>query len=267
MNRRQFLEQSSASALWLGVHGLLAGPPVACAGAMPQILGLRLQTAVALPQMKQFYHGTLGLPVLAEEERAITLQAGATRLTFVQAAPDVGKPAYHFAFNIPENKIGAARAWQVERTALIQPYEHLRDARYPDDVVHFRHWNAHSVFFYDPADNVVEYIARHDLANAARGGFSSQDILYASEMGLVVDDVDQVAQGIRETVGWSPYRGGSDRFRAMGDAAGLLLVMKRGGAAAFGQGTPREVFPTEAVLRGTGGSYELPGYPHQLRFA
>jgi hypothetical protein len=52
----------------------------------------------------------------------------------------------------------------------------LRDPAYPDDLVDFRHWNAQSVFFFDPAGTIVEYIAGHDLQNATTTGFGDQDL-------------------------------------------------------------------------------------------
>src|SRR5262249_7227454 len=103
----------------------------------------------------------------------------------------------------------------------------LRDADYPNDVVNYSHWNAHSIFFFDPAQNVVEYIARHALRNRAEGSFDSRQILYASEIAFVVDEVAAAAQRMREAVGLDQYRGGDDQFRAIGDERGLLLVMCR----------------------------------------
>ena len=80
-------------------------------------------------------------------------------------------------------------------------------------MVDFSHWNAHSVFFYDPAGNVVEYIARHDLKNAAPGGFGSADILYASEIAWIVDDVAATASTLKKVVGIDQYRGASEDVR------------------------------------------------------
>jgi hypothetical protein len=69
---------------------------------------------------------------------------------------------------------------------------------------------------------------RHDLGNAAPGPFTSLDILYASEIAFVVDDVPATAETLRGVAGVEQYRGGSDQFLALGDERGLLLVMRRG---------------------------------------
>jgi len=270
MNRRQFLKTASVSTLWLGIHGNVAfGRWTARSHTetvdAPRILSLELHTSAPLKTMKDFYLGMLKFPVLEESSDQITFQASGTNLTFVKSVRESEEPAYHFAFNIPENKILSARNWQAERTALITPrQQHLRDPRFPEDIIHFSHWNAHSVFFYDPAGNLLEYIARHDLGNAADGPFTTKDILYASEIAFVVDDVRHTAGEISKVSGLQQYRGGSQQFTAIGDEHGLLLVMKRG-RRAFGQGKPRDVFPTQAVISGEeNAQYEMPGYPHEL---
>ncbi len=231
----------------------------------PRILGLRLSCAAPLAEMRAFYRDRLGLPVVGEDARSLTIAGGRSRLTFVAAEPDLGKPFYHFAFNIPENKILLAREWQLQRTPIIPPGENLRDPRMPDDIVDYRHWNAHSVFFWDPAGNLVEYIARHDLANSAPGPFSSDDILYASEIGIIVDDVDFTAECLKETFDLEPYRGGSEAFRAIGDEQGLLLAMRRGRMLGFGEAKPADIFPTKASLRGVATArYTQEGLPYEI---
>jgi catechol-2,3-dioxygenase len=230
----------------------MSGPSKEQVGAGPRILSLELLAAAPLALMKEFYGKLLGLKIVDEQPNRLTIAAGASRLTFVKAGPDDGKPFYHFAFNIPQNKILAARRWQKARTPLLPIPARLRDPDYPDEVVDYRHWNAHSVFFFDPAENVVEYIARHDLKNAAQGDFSSQDILYVSEIAFVVDDVAATATELKKVVGLDQYRDGSEQFIALGDEHGLLLVMKRGRGISFDAPEKKAVtvFRTEASARG-----------------
>jgi hypothetical protein len=234
----------------------------------PRIIRLELLTAAPLASMKEFYHRLIGLPVLDDAPGRLTLAAGLTHLTFVPASPADGQPFYHFAFNIPQNKILQARTWQRQGTPLLPIPVRLRDPRYPDDIVDYRHWNAHSIFFFDPAANVVEYIARHDLANAAAGPFSTRDILYASEIGLVVDDVPNVASTIRTALRLAYYRGANDQLTAMGDESGLVLVIKRGRILSFDskQRKAAAVFGTKAALRGTERmSYRFDTFPYEVR--
>ena len=270
-NRREFLRGISTTALLAAAHPILAMTqaakrrPWAAPNGIPLITGLRLVTSVSLSTMKDFYHGVLGLPVLAEGPTEITIAGGQTPITFANIALDSDAPFYHFAFNIPENKLLAAREWQAERTPLIPPYPRLRDSRYPKDVVHFQSWNSHSVFFWDPAGNLLEYIARHDLNNGAPGGFTSEDILYASEIAMVVDDVSATAARLRETFGLEQYRRGSEVFTAVGDESGLLLVMKRGRVLGFDEGKGAGVYPTAATIRGKAAAlYTVPEFPYEV---
>ena len=161
-------------------------------------------------------------------------------------------PFYHFAFNIPENKIRKALDWQKARTPMLPIPERNRAAGFPPEVVDYRHWNAHSVFFLDPAGNVVEYIARHDLKNGDTQPFSLGDILYVSEIGLIVDDVAAMAEAIKDIAAVALYKGGDGDFTAMGDEYGLLLIMKRGRVIDF-TGNPDNgvrVYRTGINLRG-----------------
>jgi catechol-2,3-dioxygenase len=274
VGRRRFLARATAATGLIVWHEALPQPNGAASysddsrGASgPIILSLTLRTAAPLKKMRQFYVDTLGLRLLEARRDRMAICAGETRLTFELAAADEGQPFYHFAFNIPENKIRAARDWQRERTPLLPIPRHLGDPVCPNDVVHYRHWDAHSVFFFDPAENVAEYIARHTLKNPAHGAFSSADILYASEIGLIVDDVTKAASSLAQVVGLKQYRGGSDQFTAMGDEQGLLLVMKRGRVVSFD--SPRKkavnVFHTGVAVRGDRTTrWGIPKFPYEV---
>jgi len=294
--RRDFLRKIPAAAALIAAHEVLgfegqSALPTATTqagsegrSAEPLIKGLRLLTASPLGLMREFYGEKLGLSVVHEKEGELGFAGGATRLTFVTVSPDQlhgdggrgrGEPFYHFAFNIPPDKLQAGRAWQLERTPLIEPRPGLRDPLYPDDVWHFRHWNAHSIFFWDPAYNIVEFIARHDLKAGASDGsreglFTTADILYASEIGYVFDPTQQVrgAEFVHRKLGLRPYPRGTDSVWAMGDEHGLLLCLARKGEP-WGEhtGTPVkwDVFPTEATIRGSPpGTHEFDGFPYRV---
>lgn len=260
--RRQFLADSAIALIAAHAHPAGGNHPSMTA---PRILSLELQTAAPLEKMKGFYHRLLGLPIVQDSPAKLSVVTGQTRLTFTPAKE--GSPFYHFAFNIPENKILAAHDWQKERTPLLPIPATLRDSRFPDDVVDYSHWNAHSVFFFDPAENVVEYIARHDLKNSAKGPFTTKDILYASEIAFVVDDVAVACEKIKLAAGVEQYRGASDQFAALGDENGLLLVMKRRRMISFEAPQKKSVtvFPTKAEVRGAKASnFAYPSFPYQI---
>ena len=130
--------------------------------------------------------------------------------------------------------------------------ERNRAAGYPPEVVDYAHWNAHSVFFLDPAGNVVEYIARHDLKNGDTGAFGWPDILCVSEIALVVDDVRAAAETVTRAAAVQQYKGGDEQFMALGDEWGLLLLMKKGRIVDFTGNAENgvRVFPTGVNVRG-----------------
>ncbi len=235
--------------------------------AHPRILSLKLLTATPLKKMKKFYNEVLELPILEEKDNEITIGGGRTPITFIEAQPESGNPFYHVAFNIPENKLLSAYHWQKARTPLSFTRPDMRDPQYPNEVRHFRHWNAHSVFFWDPAGNLLEYIARHDLKNDVSGAFTGKDILYASEIAFIVDDVSASALDMQQSLSLDQYRNGSDRFRAIGDERGLLLIMKRGRNWGHRpeEAKVADVFPTVANIRGLSPKrYDFSNFPYEI---
>ena len=71
--------------------------------------------------MKAFYGKTLDLRLMNERPDRFTVEAGETTITFVTSEDTAGgrAPFYHFAFNIPENKIVKALEWQKARTPML----------------------------------------------------------------------------------------------------------------------------------------------------
>lgn len=229
------------------------------------ISAIRLQTSQPIAKMKSFYAQSIGFEVVKESESSITFRTGTGTLTF-QHVPGVDA-FYHFAFNIPENQILKAHAWQSNRTEFILPPAHLNDADMPRAIVAFRHWNAHSVFFWDPAGNAVEYIARHGLKNSVADDvdFSVKSVLTLSEIGLVVDDVPAAAGKLKSMLKLETYISASAAFEPIGDPHGLLLVMKRGARMAFDQGRQRDIYPTHITLaRAPSKPVAVEGYPYTL---
>ena len=114
---------------------------------------------------------------------------------------------------------------------------------------------------------MVEYIARHDLKNAGSGDFGSADILYASEIAFVVDDVTDAVAKLKGVAAVQQYKGADDQCAALGDESGLLLVMRRGREISFDapQKKAVTVFPTRASVRAAAHrTYAFPGFPYEL---
>lgn len=176
-----------------------------------------------LKSQQIFYSTTLNLPLIKESPTSFSIQAGKTQINFI-ADNIIQEPYYHLAFNIPENKIKQAKKWSQGRFALLTTED-------GEDIIHFKKWNAHSIYFMDPGGNVLEFIAHHKLSNKTKGDFTSNDILYLIEVGLVSQNVKSLASEIKNKTGLKDYIKAdeiqnSSKFRAVGDTAGMLILSK-----------------------------------------
>ena len=182
-----------------------------------QILQLELATH-HLRQQHGFYRDVLGLPVVEDTANRIVFQVGTSLLSFVQASEPMAG-SYHFAFNIPENQFAQGKAWLQQRVAL------LTNSAGADEYA-FESWNAHAVYFLDPAGNIAELIARHALPNASSAPFSAQSLLSVSEIGIAASDVLAHVSVITTRGGLPVYAGpASPAFTAIGDEHGLFIVV------------------------------------------
>ena len=228
-----------------------------------KFLELRL-SANSLVQQISFYRETLGLELLAETPEHFTVQVGSSLLHFDISEGEGG--AYHFAFNIPENKLSEAKAWLLERVELLKENGQNQFSS--------ESWNAEQVYFLDADGNILEFIARHELPNASTAPFSSQYTLNVSEIGYVVPDVARTLAAL-DRLGLAPYREVGEKFAAVGDAHGLLILAETNRPWFPTAGLPTAGLPTEmraevAPLELTLSSaspfdYTEPGLPYRLR--
>ncbi len=218
---------------------------------------LRLKMA-DLTEARIFYHDVLKLPVLEETADLLVLHAGSTRLVFEREAGWQGK--YHFAFDVPENQIEEATAWITGKAKLAT----LNGQTIFNSS---NRWNAQMVYFYDPAGNILEYIARHNKPNASTEAFSERSILSISEIGLATGDVKQTVKWLCDTLGVSVYDGaGSDSFSAVGDELGLFIVVREGRNWYPETGIPAGLHPVDVTLiDGEIGEYCVPGLPYHIK--
>jgi catechol 2,3-dioxygenase-like lactoylglutathione lyase family enzyme len=211
--------------------------------------------ATRLEEMRRFYNTVLDLPVHGETKDSLSIRFGSTLIEFAQRDGN-DAPFYHFAFNVPENKFAAAKKWLAKRCPL------LRDSETGADEQFFEQWNAHAVYFQDPSGNIGELIARHTLPSAAKGDFGADDILYASEIGLVSADPNLLVEIIAREFGLKPYP--SPFF--MGDERGMFVLPPVGRPWIPECRQHAAVFPVEVELAGHGGK-ELcpPDLPYVIR--
>jgi catechol-2,3-dioxygenase len=217
---------------------------------------LELETK-PLREMWEFYGRTLGLPVSRLTSDGFTLTAGDSQIMFLKPAAAKERPFYHFAFNITENKCRSALEWLKTKTPTIPNGD--------QDLFHFPNWNAHAMYFVDPAENVVEFIGRHDLKHRSTGAFSLDDILCVSEIGIVVDDVPGAVARAQESLHINPYRGTNlADFAAVGDDHALLILVKKGRVwLPASLSKPASIHRVSATLAGAPGNLDL-GRPYTI---
>ena len=205
---------------------------------------VKLQTD-DLHLLAQFYGERLELPTHSAERLVIV--AGATQMIFQQVEGFNGR--YHFAFNIPENRLDACLAFLAEREIPL-----IADAG-GATVFDFGSWDSHSVYFYDPAGNIVEFIARHELPNSApdQGSFSPDEILNVSEVGLACHDVLAFAEQVKAVGGIGEYCDASPAFMPLGDANGLFILVPLGRIWFPDTNVPAEIHPVEVTALNANG--------------
>ncbi len=218
-----------------------------------EFLEIRLRCADVAGQ-RPFYAGILGLPVWDEAGDWLVVQAGATRLVFEPTG--IGAPAYHFAFNIPPNQFTEAKAWVMARLSLL--------ARGDQDEFHFEAWNAHAFYFADPAGNVLEFIARHNLAEESDAPFGPDSIQRVSEIGLPVPRVGLLVDAL-EATGVPLWQGDREHFAAVGDEHGLAIVVPILRRWLPDERVPALPWPAQIVVRGTRrASHVWPFAPYRI---
>jgi len=184
------------------------------------ITGLQLLTA-DLKATTEFYSSVLGLQVSERTESSVSIQAGYSTITFLESVHS--KPCYHFAFNIPPDKLDEAYKWSSARFQIFDIESYGKIAGFPA-------WNARSFYFSDPAGNVLELIARSDLDEARKEGFDGNFILGVSEIGIPVTGVKEAFENVCLEYNLRCFERQRvlDNFAAAGDDHGLLIFVEEG---------------------------------------
>ena len=126
------------------------------------------------------FYKSMGFSV-TQQAASATVIVGTSKLTFIKGADSY---TYHVAFNIPRNAFYDAKKWLEQHTELV--------VENGQDAIHFEAMDAHSVYFYDPAGNSMELIARrNEVSDASYEVFSAQTILNIGEIGFVMPHIEQ----------------------------------------------------------------------------
>ncbi|WP_047981880.1 VOC family protein [Ornithinibacillus contaminans] len=192
-----------------------------------------------IQEMKKFYLDLLQFPLVNEDKDSFCIKVGTSQLVFTSKNVK-GNPYYHFAFNIPSNQFSEAKAWVKERVELS-----LEDG---SDEVYFENFLAHALYFYDPAGNIVEFIARGSIPVEATEPFSSASIINISEIGLTVDDAIRVGSELIDN--GIPIRDNrplsTTSLNFMGENAnGIFIILNQPGRRWIFSDKLSAVFPIE----------------------
>lgn len=170
--------------------------------------------------------------------------ASSTALSF-EAGPDV---CSHWALNVAPQRFEEAAALASERVELLH-----------EDVL-FESWRARSAYFFDPAGNIVELIARERAPG-------SKLFLELSEVGLPVSDVGAAVEFLESEVGLPHFSGDRQTFSAVGDDRGLFIVVPVGRPWLFTD-RPAPDHPLEVTIAAARrDELRIPGSEHTLKLA
>jgi catechol 2,3-dioxygenase-like lactoylglutathione lyase family enzyme len=183
-----------------------------------KILELELLSDDVL-ETEAFYNQVLGLDTLYRDHSSVSFNTGTTKLTF-HLSQNVN-PVYHFAFDVPNNKLLEAFSWIENKTEIMYVIA-------PDKIADFYNWNAKSFYFYDNNGNILEFIARNDLDNVSQIPFDGKSILSVSEIGLVSKNVTSQCDELFEKYGLTPYskQPKLPKFIVLGTATGLFILVE-----------------------------------------
>ena len=172
-----------------------------------------------LIETEKFYNTILDIPAYKKAENEIVFAFGETLLFFKKTEAN---SQYHIAFDIPNNQLEEAYTWLKSRIEILPVLE-------KSPFADFESWNAKSFYFYDNNSNLLEFIVRYDLDNRSENTFNSSSILYASEIGIVTDDVPSLAKKLQEDHLLSVYskQPPQENFIALGDETGLLIIVNQ----------------------------------------
>lgn len=193
-----------------------------------------------LVSTEEFYTKVLEFTIVDKSESHISFSAGHTVLSF--SLRDDKKLCYHFAFSIPSNKVDEAYSCIAERTSIL-PFSAY------STIADFTNWNAHAFYFHDDQQNILEFIAHHELPSSSNLPFTSSSIIGICEIGIPAKDVTGETTAINEKFEVPYFKKGPrlQDFSVMGDERGMFIVTKIGRGWLPTQ-QPSERFFTEVVF-------------------
>lgn len=201
-----------------------------------------------LNETSRFYSELMGFKISESNASRITFKAGSSQLTFLSTNNQ--NCIYHFAFDIPHNKLDEALQWLSAKVDLIE-----FEGR---NIIDFPAWNAKSLYFYDNNGNVLEFIARFENENESHHSFEGSSIVSISEIAFVTENVEKLAKDLIQTHGLTYYFRQLQRedFSVIGDDNGLIIIVSST-RNWFPTPINAEKFPIKVIIEKNGNNFEL----------
>lgn len=138
-----------------------------------------------LKQLRRFYENVLELSITTVTNNKFTVKVGDSEISFKQS----DQPAYyHFAINIPGNQFSLMKYWLKDRLTL--------NREGGIDEVYFSSFDADSMYFEDPAGNIIECIGRRN--RDVFGHVTKESFLNVSEVGITTPFVSDVGDSLQD---------------------------------------------------------------------
>ncbi len=200
-----------------------------------------------LEEQRHFYTHNFEFVQVASGADFFTLQMGSSRLTFVEDR--LIKPYYHFALNIPPHCAEAALEWAQKKVEILTGND--------DEIVKFSKWKAQSIYFLDPAGNVVELIARERFGQETGTFREESSILNISEVGLPVFAVNAAFKSLHKETTTPKFDCRDSVFCAAGNDEGLFIIVDKAEKAWFPTQDAAKEFPLKVEFEEDGEPFEL----------
>src|SRR5690625_3673225 len=138
-----------------------------------------------LKLLKRFYRNVMGLEIIKSSTEEFSVKVGESIIIFRHS----DQPAfYHFAINVPGNQFSMVKHWMEDRLTL-----NLEKAV---DQVYFSKFDADSIYFEDPAGNLIELIGRRN--RDVFGNVTIDSFLNVSEVGVVTPHIIDVGDQLQD---------------------------------------------------------------------
>jgi catechol-2,3-dioxygenase len=196
-----------------------------------------------------FWTEELGLDYTPLANGSFGLKLGSSQLVLKPVY--YGAPKYHFAINIPSNQIENALDWLINKDGKYpdgpkNPVKIWTDSESGPQIIRRDLYNAHSVYFSDPAGNVIELIAKHELNNQQPGPFNKSMFLNISEVSVVTKDIRKAAELLENNFGVKQLEGSTSSFKPVGGLNGYLVLIVPG--RPLGPNPDVQAFPYEMEI-------------------